>query len=473
MDEFAQWDASETAERLHRRDVSPREVVEAAIRRAEARKGLGAIVTETFQRALDAATAKPVAAPALSRPFDGVPTAIKDLSQVAGVRTRWGSRGAGPSLPTKSDPFVQLFDTLGGISIGKTATPELGLTASTEPLGFPPCRNPWDEGRTPGGSSGGAAALVSAGVLPFAHASDGGGSIRIPASCCGLVGLKPTRGRIDMEGSVYLPINIAVHGVVTRTVRDTVAFWAAIDRALKKTKLPPVAPQRREPAAPLRIGLLVEAPTGLPVEAHVVEATRAVARQCEALGHHVTEMSSPIDQPFTEDFLSYWGFVAWAQSRTMRRMVQRDFDQRGFDPWTEAMSATFSSKPGAGLAAIWRLRAFTPTFRKRMFDRFDVVLSPTLAQRPPAIGMLSPSVDFETKRERLRHFVPFTAAFNASGCPAISLPLARDEQQLPIGVQFGADLGRERVLLELAYQLEQAAPWPRLAPWRPSPERAS
>lgn len=455
MDELARWDAVETATRLRRGDVSAREVVEAAILRAEGAAHLGGLVTETFSRALDA----PSAGSTSERPFAGVPTAIKDLARVAQVPTRWGSRGAGPSVPKRSDPIVGTFEALGFVSLGKSAAPELGLTATTEPLGFAPARNPWAPTRTAGGSSGGAAVLVAAGVVPLAHGSDGGGSIRIPAACCGLVGLKATRGRLDMAGSNLLPVNIAVDGVLTRTVRDTVAFWEAVTGR----RGPSLSPRPGGPPAPLRVGFFLEHPYGLPLDEAVADTVRRAARACEALGHRVEATPSPIDEAFVEDFLAYWAFVGWLQTRTHRLLAQRDFDLSQLDPWTRGLATTFARAKGAGLWATARLRGFSRRFR-RTFERFDVVLGPTLAQRPPALGELSPAVEYETKRQRLRAFTPYTAAYNASGCPALTLPLGRDEAGVPLGVQLGADWGNERALFELALQLEAALPWPQRAP---------
>lgn len=458
MTELQAWDGAETAERIRRGDVSPREVVEAAIRRAEATRSLGALVTETFQRALDR-TAHPFPSAA---PFAGVPSAIKDLTNVEGVPTRWGSRGGSTVPRPRSDPVVSVFEGLGLVSLGKTATPELGLTATTEPLGFAPCRNPWDVTRTPGGSSGGSAVLVASGVVPLAAASDGGGSIRIPAACCGLVGLKPTRGRLDMEGSNLLPVNIAVHGVVSRTVRDTVAFWEAVENAVP-SRWPRIGPVASAPPTPLRIGVSTNSPLEYEVAASHRATVEAVARQCEALGHHVEVLSNPIPAEFLDDFLEYWSFVAFAQTRGMRWLTQRDFDERQYEPWSLAMAERFASRPRAGLAAMWRVRGFGARFVP-VFSRFDVLLMPTTAHAPPVLGTLAPDLPFETKRARLRQFVPFTAAFNASGCPALSLPLGRDEAGLPVGVQLGANLGQECTLLELARQLEAAMPWPPQAP---------
>jgi amidase len=209
--ELGAWDAVETAARVRAKDVSAAEVIEAAITRAQEAAPLRAVVAEQYERALQRAQQQGPG------PLAGVPTFVKDLAHLEGVPTGWGSAAAGSYVSRRSDRFVRHFEDTGVVYLGKSAAPELGLTATTEPLGREPCRNPWDPAYSSGGSSGGAACLVAAGVVPIAHASDGGGSIRIPASVCGLVGLKPSRFRMDMEGSQLLPINIATDGVISRS----------------------------------------------------------------------------------------------------------------------------------------------------------------------------------------------------------------------------------------------------------------
>ena len=461
MIELATWDATETAEHLRNHDVSPKEVVEAAIGRAQQLEKLGAIVTPTFERALE--HAKRLEGQMLSdQPFGGVPSAVKDLANVAGVKTGFGSRAAGPTPPKKNDPFVNEFEKIGFISLGKSATPELGLTATTEPLGAPPCRNPWDTTRTPGGSSGGAASLVVSGILPIAHASDGGGSIRVPAACCGLVGLKVTRGRFDMEASRLLPVNIATHGVVSRTVRDTVAFWNALSKLVPKKSMPSMIPTAPAPASSLKIGLYTQTPDNSPIDAEFKQAALDAGKLCESLGHHVQLIPCPVKFEFIDDFIRYWSFVAWAQAGTMKALAHPEFDKSKIDPWTKGLSHRFASEKLKGAGSTYRLMTQQQSFLS-VFEKFDVVLSPTIAVPPPRVGDLAPDVDFETKLTRLRGFVPFTPPYNVTGAPAISLPLSRTSSGLPIGVQFGANRGNERVLLELALQLEAAKPWPRIA----------
>ena len=440
----------ELVARLRRREVSAAEVVDAAIARAREAMPLGAIVTETFERARREA-------PGAQGPFAGIPTFIKDLAHQAGVPTTWGSRAGGAHPASRDHTFVTRFLRTGVVSLGKSATPELGLTATTEPVGRPPCRNPWDPTRSAGGSSGGAGALVAAGVVPIAHGSDGGGSIRIPASCCGVVGLKPTRGLIDMAGSPLLPVNVAVDGVLTRTVADTRAFYDAMGLA--------TAPAR---GGPLRIAVFVDAPGGAPVHPEIQAAVRGAARLCESLGHHVDEIRCPVGDALGEDFLLFWGYVAWIQLKTARLILHRAFDADRVEPWTRGIAGIGAGRKRETLFAIRRLRAFTRTYAA-LFADVDVLVSPVTAQPPPPLGHLDPGLPFEVHLERIKRYSTFTPIQNVAGAPAISLPLGRTADGLPIGVQFAGAQGADRQLLVLAEQLEAAQPWPKIAPverWR-------
>jgi amidase len=454
----AGWDAVETRRRIERKDVRVQEVVEGAIARAEEAGHLGAVFERTYDRARASAEAL-----AAAGPLAGVPTFVKDLAQIRGVPTTWGSRAAGRYVSRATDPFAARLEALGLISLGKSACPELGLTATTEPVGFPPCRNPWDPSRTPGGSSGGAAALVAAGVVPIAHGNDGGGSVRIPAACCGLVGLKPSRFRLDMKGSDGLPVNVACEGMLTRTVRDTVAFFAAMEAQRAPRKVAPIGEVALAPPGPLRIGVFVDAPIGTPVDPDVRQAVLDAARSCETLGHHVEVIPCPFAGSVIDDFLRYWGVVAWLQMGMGRLLMHRGFDRTKVEPWTRGLAGYFGQAKRAGVAATMRLRRFAATFRDVM-TRHDVLVSPTVATPAPPLGFLATDAPFETHFERVRAFAPFTPLYNTSGAPAISLPLGRSSSGLPIGVQFAAAHGQDRVLLELASSLEASTPWERTAP---------
>lgn len=447
--ELGGWDAVETVERLRRGEVSPTEVIEAAIARAEATAPLGAIVTATYD---DARAAHP------QGPLAGVPTFIKDLAQLAGVRTTWGSRATGHFVSKRTSPSLARFFRTGLVSLGKSATSEFGIGATTEPLGWAPCRNPWDPSRSAGGSSGGAGCLVAAGVVPVAHGSDAGGSIRIPAACNGLVGLKPSQGRFDVDGSNLLPVNVAVQGLLSRTVRDQIAFF----NALEATGAPLAAIGEVRPEKGLRIGLFVDSPIATPVDPVHRAAVERAGALCEALGHHVDAVACPFEARALRDFFRFWAFLGFVYTRTGRLATGARIDASLLDPWTRGLSMYFSSALGTGLGAMWRLRRFGATYAKVM-ERFDVLVCPTLAEPPPKLGHLAPGVPFEEAFERLQRFTPFTPIHNAASAPAISLPLGRGPAGLPVGVMFATAKGGEARLLSLALAIEKATPWPMVA----------
>ncbi len=440
----------ETADRIRAGEVSAGEVKAAAVARAEDARPLGAIVTETFEDAQR---------PAAGR-FAGVPTFIKDLAPVAGVPIAWGSRGGKGLVASKNDPFVDRLFSLGLVSLGKSAAPEFGMTGTTEPLGFDPCRNPWDPSRTAGGSSGGAAALVAAGVVPLAHGSDGGGSIRIPAACCGLVGFKTSRGRMDMEGSGLLPINVAVNGCLSRTVRDTVAFHEALETT--RPRRAPILDARPTHRGSLRVGLYVEAGRG-PLDADVRAAVRAAGATLESLGHAVEEIPYPYPDTVIDDFFYYWGLLSWAQVRLSRFLIHPDFDRSAIDPWTRGLVDYFQNNKRKTAQAVMRMRAVTQV-HERLMSRFDALVSPVLGSVATPIGHLAADLPFEEHLGRLQRFAPTTAVLNLVGAPAISLPLARSEAGLPIGIQIAMGTGDDGNLLRLAAALEEADPWPLVAP---------
>jgi amidase len=443
------WDAVETRERILDGSVSAKEVLEAAIARAEAAKPLGAIVAETFDRARKTIAKKKDGA------LFGVPTFIKDLAQVEGVPTAWGSRGSAGYVSRRSDTITKRIEETGLVTLGKSACPELGLNATTEPLGSAPCRNPWDTSRSSGGSSGGAAALVAAGVVPIAHATDGGGSIRIPASCCGLVGLKPSRFRLDLEGSNLLPVHIATDGVITRSVRDTIAFYSAIESRHPPRRVSKIGRVEKKKMDPLRIGVFVNAPAGTPVAEDVKAATLAAARRCETLGHKVDEIPCPFYADLNDDFLRFWSSLAWIQTRTAFALMHLGYDRSKVEPWTTGLIDYFWSAKRKTVASVNRLRAFGKTFDDVM-KPYDVLVSPTLAEAAPLLGYLKGDQAFDVVFDRIRNYCPFTPVYNVTGSPAIALPLGKSAAGLPIGVQFAAAHGRDRLLLELALALEEA-----------------
>ena len=454
-DELGRLDATDLAKRISSGEVSAAESIESAITRLEAVEGLlGATVVDRFTEAREDA------AVVLHGPFAGVPTVVKDNTDLAGFPTLQGSRAVAPTPAPANAPIVQLLLGTGAIPIAKSKLPEFGLTSTTESSHGDPARNPWNSEVSTGGSSGGSAALVAAGVVPIGHANDGGGSIRIPAACCGLVGLKPSRGRLPAPAdSGSLPIDIAVDGVVTRSVRDTVSFFVSAEQSYRSPDLPRIGAIDRPGSETLRIAMVTERHDGSESHPDNRSAAEAVATTCEELGHQVESIRTPVTQQMADDFLLYWAMLAAALTHTGRWTVGRGFDRRQLEPLTLGLRTHAVKRAHRIPGAIRRLRAATEVY-DQLFESYDVVLSPTLSLPPVPLGHLALDLDFEIASERLLEYCAFTPMQNITGDPAISLPLGTSSSGLPIGVQFAADLGDERRLLELALALEEARPWP-------------
>ncbi len=455
QDVLGDMDASAISVGIRRGDFSVAEVIAAAqLRLAEANPVLGATACR-----LDAVLSR-LERLAVTGPFAGVPSLIKDNTDIAGVPTRHGSR-ATPATAARADSRVtRQHLACGLLPIAKTTLPEFGLTATTEFSRSPPTRNPWHTDHSAGGSSGGSASLVAAGVVPIAHANDGGGSIRIPAACCGLVGLKPSRHRLRAhEMGALLPVKLVADGVVTRSVRDTAGFFAAAERDYRNPDLPPIGEVLHATDQPLRIGFYSTRPDGMGCDPQCQEAVESAARLCESLGHQVEQISAPFDQQMADDFLIYWGMLAASVKWLGPWLVQRDFNRALIEPLTGHLASHFRASLHRLPAVIARLRHFQRRYAQVM-TRHDLLLTPTLAEPPPPIGHLALDLPADEAFERLRRYAVFTPAQNVSGAPAISLPLGRSDTGLPIGVQFAAGVGQERRLLELALALEEAAPWP-------------
>ncbi len=456
-DALGTGDATDLLAALASRSVSATEVRAAAISRAKAANVQLNAVTRWFGR--------PIAGEVPEAPLAGIPTFIKDNEEVAGYPTSQGSWAVVDRPAPESSPIVAAMLEAGLAPLGASTLPEFGLTATTESSRFGATTNPWDTTRSAGGSSGGAAALVAAGVVPMAHGNDGGGSIRIPAAACGLVGLKPSRGRLPMNPlKQKVPVLIAVQGVLTRTVRDTALFYAAMEQRRPAAGLARIGHVTRPGAARLRIGLCRTATKGLPIHPEVRDAIVRVGEVCEELGHHVELVGPPVDDGFAPDFVRYWALMALFLRRAGAMAYGSGFDARRLEQLTLGLSARATKQMDRLPGTIRRLRkaASRPT---PLLERFDLLISPVTGHAAPALGYLGPDVDFHTHLVRLVRFAPMTAAQNVTGEPAISLPLGRTSSGLPIGVQVAAPLGLERRLLEVALELEEAAPWP----VRPSP----
>lgn len=436
-------------ELLARREVSPTELRQAALERArDSNAALNAVVSWTGE-------VPPGSVPASNAdgPLAGIPTFLKDNDDLAGMPTTYGSAATPRQPASATSAYSTDFLSLGLDVLGKTNMPEFGLTASTEPVAFGPVRNPHALGHTAGGSSGGSAALVAAGVVPIAHANDGGGSIRIPAACCGLVGLKTTRGRFALPDSMRnAPVKISTQGVVTRTVRDTALFASVMDRT--HGHLPPLGHVTGPDPRRLRIAFFVNGIEGLTTSPDVADAVRRAAMACEGLGHDVVEIDFPFGAQVGRDFLRYWGFLSWNISYLGPLLFGREFSRSRLEPLTKGL-ADYARRLAPSIpGSIARLRRFEHEYAE-IVRPYDVILSPVLGHAPPRLGYLAPDLDFRTHMVRLLRFASFTAIHNISGAPAMSLPLATNSDRLPIAVQLAGAVGHDATLLSLAYELEE------------------
>jgi amidase len=450
--ELGSLDAVETAARIRAGDLDPKTVVAAAIERAQRFEGeLNAIATETFDAALTRADAP------LPGPFSGVPTFIKGLDDEQGVLNEHGSRAFSGNIARRTEPFVRRFLETGLVSLGHSTAPEIGLNVTTESLAHGPTRNPWNLEHSTGGSSGGAAALVAARVVPLAHASDAGGSIRIPASSCGLVGLKPSRARgLTSALANLLPIRVFNYGAVTRSVRDSAHFSAVMEAHVlaprASRKLPAIGLVEGPASERLRIGVYTDSPLGNEVDAEVREATLAAGRACSALGHHVEEIACPYEGRVIDDVWTYFGFIAFAVGLQTRALQRSRYEASNFEPWTRGLASLYQRNWLDSIGLIRRLRA-VQSVSARLFSQYDILLCPTLSRLPPRIGELRPDRSFEELLPLEKQLCCFTPIQNVTGEPAISLPLAVSRSGLPIGVQAAAEPGGEARLLALAYEL--------------------
>lgn len=451
-DALGEHDAVALAEAVRTGEVSAQELADAAAERA---------------RRVDAQLA-PVAFEAYANPraggegpLAGVPTYLKDNVDLSGMPTGQGSAAFRARPARRTAGFADQLLGTGLTVLGKTRLPEFGLNASTEFATAEPVRNPWRPSHSPGASSGGAAALVAAGVVPIAHANDGGGSIRIPAACCGLVGLKPTRGRlVANDQSRRLPIDLITDGVLTRTVRDTAAFFAAAERLHRNPALPPLGLVTGPAERPLRIGLVLDSPLATTDEP-TRRAVEQTAARLAAMGHRVEPATLPFDEQFARDFTLYWGYLAFLIAATGRLVLDRGFQARKLDGLTSGLRRSYRREFLRTPGALRRLRRAEHAYAG-LFRDHDVILSPVLAHVTPPIGHLSPNVPFEELMERLSRYVAFTPVNNVTGAPAISLPTGSTTGGLPIGIHLSAAHGQDRVLLELAFALEQDQPWRRI-----------
>lgn len=465
QEELASMDAVAQAEMVRKKEVTPLELVDAAIERIErVNPTLNVVVIPMYEQARDQAKG-----PLPDGPFRGVPFLVKDLlAEVAGVRMTEGSAYLKDFVPEHDTEVVSRLRRAGLIFLGKTSTSEFGLLPTAEPRLYGPARNPWATGRTTGGSSGGSAAAVAAGMVPMAEGSDGGGSIRIPASCCGVFGLKPTRGRTPL-GPQYVEIisaNIVAEHAVTRSVRDSAALLDAICGPVPAYPFPIAKPERpfiQEVGAKpgkLHIAYSTKAAFDIPVHVDCVNAVQEAAKLCAHLGHEIVEASPVIEDQLIQQFGRCWSLVPAAVIDYWKRRLGREPKPEHFETMTWTLYEWGRKKDilywYQGLEAFQRISEKLAAF----FNDYDVLITPTLAEPPVPLGTFDSTPENPLQGlKRSGSFAPFTAVFNVSGQPAMSVPLFWNQDGIPIGTQFVARYGNEATLFRLAAQLEQASPW--------------
>jgi amidase len=472
-DDTRWMDATAQAELVAGGDATPLELAEAAIERIERLDGpINAVIMRWFDHARDVASSSTLP----GGPFRGVPFLLKDLwASYAGQALTNGNVALREAMPISDadTTLVSRFRGAGFVTLGRTNSPELGSLPVTEPLAYGPTRNPWNTEHVPGGSSGGAAAAVAAGMVPIAHASDGGGSIRIPASCCGLVGLKTSQGRITV-GPVRTESGLSVELCVSRSVRDTARLLDAVhgpgvgDTVIAPPPARSYVDELGADPGRLRIGLLDHHPRDAPLHDDCVTAVRGAAALLEGLGHHV-EPGSPAslaDTSFTHRFMAIWATNMAIGIETYGQMIGRELTEDEVEPvnWAQAEHARHVS--GVDLATSQAAIAeFRRSTQQWWADGWDLLLTPTIAEPPPRIGEHD-ALPGETMHgmRRAAEWVPFTPPFNTSGQPAINVPLHWSDDGLPIGVQLVAAYGREDLLIRVASQLESARPWAHRTP---------
>jgi amidase len=465
-DDLARLDAVAQAELVRTGEASPRELVDAAIARIEALDPqLNAVIHQRFEKAQAEADGD-----LPDGPFRGVPFLLKDLWPTsAGDPFHMGIKAfkdAGYLHPEDAN-LTKRYREAGFVILGRTNTPELGLVATTEPLAYGPTHNPWDLERGPGGSSGGAAAAVASGMVPCANASDGGGSIRIPAAMCGLVGLKPSRGRGSM-GPLRDEWGVSVQHVVSHSVRDTAAVLDATWMPFAGDGVvapPPGTPWVDEIGVtePLRIGILDHALGGVPTDPECTTAARRGAELCAALGHEVVEAyPDELDRMGDHGALvtTMWAVGATASLASLGDLLGRPLVEEDVEPGTWALAEWGRSFSALDLAMAQGVMGGVRRKLAAWWEEFDLLITPTTAAPPPVLGQLV-ATDDEPLRGLIGStpYATFTAVFNQSGQPAISVPLHRTAAGLPVGTQFVAAYGREDLLVRIAAQLEQEVRW--------------
>lgn len=450
--------AVELVELIRLKKVSPVEIVQLYAERIETlNPTLGAYLTPTLDRALDEArVAEQKLESEVLPPFHGVPISIKDLNETAGVRTTHGNGAFADRVPDADEEVVSRIKRAGFIMLGKTNTPEFGTTCFTDPPAYFPARNPWDTTRTTGGSSGGAAGALAAGLCPISQGSDGGGSIRIPAALCGLFGIKPSRGRVT--GSPGSQSFLSQNGPLARSVRDAAALldvlagYSTGDAWWAPPPLRPFVEEAGRPVGRLRVALSAEPPLDTDCAPANVEGAKRAGRLLAELGHEVVEADPPQwPQEVVEDFL-----VTWAV-RSCGYEPMPPFES--LEPVNKSLIEFGRTVDAPRYELAERRIQKASRVLVAFFGDYDVLVTPTVAGPPPVIGSYRDPDNPIAEFLNAASLVPFTPPWNTTGQPAVSVPLHHDEQGLPVGVQIVGRPADEATLIRLSAQLEEAAPW--------------
>ncbi|MBW2229166.1 MAG: amidase [Deltaproteobacteria bacterium] len=468
--EYESYDAVGLADLVRRGEVTPEEVLDAALERlAERNPSLNAIAIPMHEEAR--ATLREGIP---NGPLRGVPFLLKDLAVLyEGVRTTNGCRFFADNVADHDSEITMRYKRAGLVTFGKSTTPEFGLTSTTESSLFGETHNPWNLAHTPGGSSGGSAAAVAAGILPAAHASDGGGSIRIPASCCGLFGLKPTRGRIPFGPDVGEGWSgLSTMHAVSRSVRDNALLLDLVEGPdlgapyQARPKERPYVEEVGRPTGQLRVALLTDMVNGLPTHPDCRAAAQAAAKLCQELGHVVEEATLAVDlsaMGTASQCIVSGNVLSILEDRAAA--IGRELREEDVEPITWAMTQAVKQRGAAEYARSVRTVHAIGRQVERFLQAYDVILSPTLGAPPEKLGVLSLSnPDAAAFTQAVFTSAGYTQLFNFSGHPAMSVPLHWNAEGLPIGIQFAARLGDEGGLFRLAAQLEEASPWAQRRP---------
>lgn len=445
-------DAHAQAALVHSGEISTTELVQAAIERIEA---LDPAINAISHRAYDAALKKASASRGTAT-LQGLPYLLKDGMDYAGMPSRSGSRSRKNAPPMSvGSSYSDRLDQAGLIALGKTNAPEFGLLPTTEPVLYGPSRNPWNSAHSSGGSSGGAGAAVASGMVALAHAADGGGSIRIPASCCGVFGLKPSRGaNVRARGPHIIEDLLVGDTLLSRSVRDSAWAFAVTAPTAKR----PVTfdPKSRR----LRIGLALENFNDEQPAPDVAEVIRRSARLCQSLGHSVEEVPRPFDGPqIDRAFKTIWAYLALDLVSSTRAALRDGRLEDVLESWTLNLGASSDRLTLTDVEQVVSQAASASAALADFYSRYDVLLTPVLRHSPLPLGALDPMQAFDPMYATMFDYVSYTPVQNLTGTPAMSVPLYQGSNGLPVGSMFAAGRGQDELLLQLAYELEQAEPW--------------